>query len=232
MHRRIPFFAALALGFGVSCSALAAPIVPQFHQFGPLPQATFGGAGIPNDRVAISSEDTILLALSVSPRYGAPAVADNAAGVFTVQAGVSPDAPSPADPYALWNFNYFISGITQNLTFVLLYDFDPGAATDALQHGRSTAPGALISNPAQDSLNLGMDFLSAALPGIMPPAYPAFDPTVEGEYSFALAAYTALGVELARVAIQVNVVSNHVPEPGALVLAGAALLAARRRRRG
>jgi len=105
MNRRIPFLAALTLGLGVSCAALAAPIVPQFHSFGPLPQATFGGTGIPNDRVAVTSEDTILLALSVSPRYAAPAVADNGAGVFTVQAGVSPDAPSPVDPYALWNFN-------------------------------------------------------------------------------------------------------------------------------
>jgi MYXO-CTERM domain-containing protein len=231
MNRRIPFLAALTLGLGVSCAALAAPIVPQFHSFGPLPQATFGGTGIPNDRVAVTSEDTILLALSVSPRYAAPAVADNGAGVFTVQAGVSPDAPSPADPHALWNFNYFVSGVTQNLTFVLLYDFDPGAATDALEHGRSTAPGALIPNPAQDSLNLGMDFLAAAVPGIEPPALAAFDPNAEGEYSFALVAYTALGLELARVAIQVNVLANRVPEPGALLLAGAALLAAGRRRR-
>jgi len=39
----------------IAGNALAAPIVPQYDTFGTLTGATFGGTGIPNDAVAITT---------------------------------------------------------------------------------------------------------------------------------------------------------------------------------
>ena len=87
-----------------------------------------------------------------------------------------------------------------------------------------------MGNPFQNSWNLGMEFLATTNPaiGITAPAG-VFNPNAQGQYSFALVAYTSItGAEIGRSAIVVNV----VPEPGTFALAGLALLglaAARRR---
>lgn len=227
---------AAVLGLAAS-AAMSAAVVPTFDTFGALPGATFGGTGIPNDRVAIATvAGDVTIALSATPRFSGPAVTDNGAGVYTVLAGVSPDAPSPADPYALWNFNVYIGGGSMSDTaFRVFWDFDPGADTDEAALGYVGANGADLPNPAQNSLNLGMNDLAVAALGVVPPAG-VFDPNAVGQYSFMIAAY-GVGpgglAELGRVAIQVNVVApNAAPEPGSLALAGVALLGAFGLRRG
>jgi MYXO-CTERM domain-containing protein len=198
--------------------AVAGPITASYTTFGTLAGATFGGSGIPNTAVAINTEvNNLTLGLTAHQRFGQPALVNNGAGVFTALAGISPDAPSPADPYATWNFGFYIGGsAVPSLTFALLYDLDPAAGT--LEADHRMAGGAPFSLPglAQNSWNLGMNFLES--PEI-------FDPTVNGEYSFALVAFDGTR-EVARSAIVVNVTggSNPVPTPGTLALAAVGLL--------
>jgi hypothetical protein len=215
---------AAILSIGLVSAASAAPITPSFETFGTLAGATFGGAGIPNTAVAIDTADTrVVLGLTAHQRFVGPDLANNGAGVFTAETGVSGVAPSPADPYALWNFGFYIGGSAVNdLSFELRYDFNPGAGTDSAAHGLISIPAGALLATTQNSWNLGMNFLAAAGPGITPPAG-AFDPNAPGQYTFSLAAYNG-SIELAYTAIQVNV--NRIPEPGALALAGVALLGA------
>lgn len=222
--------AALLLG----AAAHAAPFVPAFDTFGTLAGATFGGSGIPNTAVAISqSQGDLTLGLTAHQRFVGPNLANDGAGTFTAYVG---NSNTPADPYATWNFGFYISGgDIGDSRFALFYDFDPGTGTDETAHGAVTFTGLQIPNPAQDSWNLGMNFLAAAVPGIAPPAG-TFDPMVPGEYTFALVSYVTdqgRDVETARASIRVNVLRNGVPEPGTLALSaalGLGVLFARRRR--
>ncbi len=228
-----------------------AQAMPTFDVFGPLPEATFGGSGIPNNAVAISTfgdggGNTITLGLTATQRFTEPPVGNDGAGTFSALPGGFPGSTAhvPADPtLARWNFNYFvkIEGGATLSDFIIqwLYDFDPGADTAESDLGvwdlSLTFPTDTLS---QGSQNLGFGFLAAGFPGVIaPPAFGAFDPNTAGEYTFALRVFQlgsdpAMDEPLGAASINVNT----VPEPisaslfgiGAL---GLAIGGARRRRR-
>ena len=205
--------------------ATAAPLQAQFTptgSFGSLPQATFGGSGIPNGAVMRNTFDGVTLGLTATQRFSAPAVGNNGAGTYYASVGSSTPAA-----YALWNFDFFIGGQNaSNYSYVLYYDFDPAAGTMVSDHGHIMLPGN-----SQDSWNLGMAFLDSNILGVQP-TYASFDPNAAGSYTFALGQYDANQTEVGLVAIDVVTAT---PEPATLTLKASGLFGigfvARRRRR-
>ncbi len=206
--------AALSLG----SAATAAPITST-NYFGALKEASFGGDGIPNAAVAIAkTSGDLTLGLTAHQRYsGQPALANDGVGRFTAMAGVSPDAPSPSNPYATWNFGFYIGGSDVSaFSYDLFYDVDPAAGTAQANWQKLTLAPFQLKGLSQNSWNLGMDFLEKSR---------AFDANQNGEYNFALVAYAG-STEVARSTIVVDVTgrTNAVPTPGTLPLIALALL--------
>jgi hypothetical protein len=243
---------ASGLALAVAATALAplpAAAVPvTFTSFGPLPDATFGGTGIPNTEVAkslkiVDGDTEILVALSATQRLSNPALTNDGAGTYFATTGSNfGNQPQPSSfEGALWNFNYYIlvDGPSKDITdyqFDLYYDFDEAANTNLSQMGRwdltATEIASADSEPekAEGSQNLLFGFLDSGAPGfITPPIAEDFDPDEEGEYTFAITvAGLSGGFPLQSVAIDVAV----VPEPATavmLTLASAGLLIRRRR---
>jgi hypothetical protein len=208
-----------------SVTLLATPITPTYTTFGTLSGATFGGTGIPNHAVAITTISNVTLGLTAHARYSNPLVLNNGAGVFTAVAGgdIYTPAPNTQPTWARWNFGWYAySSGSGNYLLDLRYDFDPGVGTDESSLGKILIPLGPSAPLLQDSWNLGMTFLDTSTPPwVTPPTYPSFDPNASGEYSFALILRDLSGNELGRAAILVNA----VPEGGAtLGLLGVGLL--------
>lgn len=230
---------ALTAGIGTATQAGAAPITPQFDTFGELAVTEFGGDGIPNDAVAITTitdgNSTITLGLTATERFTSPPVGNDGAGTFFA-------GPGESDPgLALWNFDFYAGieggGTLNDYNFLLFYDFDPGVNTGASAHGIldfdaviSDQSGTLI----EGSQNLGFGYLANdSLSYINAPDASSFDPNAIGEYTFAFRAFTAgpaptLAVVdpfLGQSAIRVNVGDvTAVPEPSSLAILGMALV--------
>lgn len=209
------------LGTGV---AHAASLTPTFQTFGDLPQATFGGNGIPTDPTAISTftasnGDELTLGISATQRFNNPALGNDGAGTYTAIPGLNDGTPgsTTGELRATWNFSFFAEvtgsgGSTLgDFGIQLLYDFDPGVGTDETSLGiidfnttpLQPGPGVLGDLPlVEGSQNLVFGFLAGnpTVAGITPPAFGTFDANALGEYSFALQS------DLGDVSINVNVV--------------------------
>jgi len=212
----------LALALAAS-SAFAGNVV-QYDTFGSLSAATFGGSGIPNNAVAITTlANGVILGLSATQRYsGNPAPTNNGAGVFQAVSG----AYGAGDNLARWNFDFYVGGANFNdYTYKLFGDYSAAIgdadssylniSADFLEAPDSTNPN--VPNTIQNSENMGFGT-----------EFAQFDPGAAGQYGFYLAAFDRAGAEIGRSAILVN-----VPEPGTLALAGLALvgMASLRRRK-
>jgi hypothetical protein len=202
-------FSVLALSLAAS-SAFAVPM--PVHSFGPLAAANFGGSGIPNDAVAITTFGGVTLGLSATQRFGTPTVTNNGAGIYQAVGG----AFGPGDNLAKWNFNFFIGDATRS-TFTYKLFGDYRAAVGDLEASYTDISAYLVLSDSRltggtiqnsENLGFGTDFSQ-------------FNPNVAGQYGFYLAAYDGQSAEVARTSVLVNV--SQVPEPGSLALVGLAL---------
>lgn len=237
MKNSLTFAALTGLAISIGHLASAATVTPQFTTFGSLPQTEFGGDGIPNDAVAITTFDfgdagTATLGLTATPRFGAAPVTSDGAGTFQAGAGVS------ADERSFWNISFFadVTGgdgsiDAAGLGLQLLYDFDPGAGTDDSALGILDFAGLILPDTAlEGSQNLTFDFFANdALPFITAPSgsVSQFDPFAAGEYSFVLRS-TAFGQ---TAAINVEVSAVPLPASALLLVGGLGAVGALRRRR-
>lgn len=229
-------------------AALGVPTfaTPIFDTFGPLPEATFGGTGIPNTEVAVSKQFvdgdvTITVAMSATQRFSNPALTNDGAGTYFATPGSNFGGNSESSTEgALWNFNYYLNveganGATPVLAdyqIDLLYDFDAGLDTSIGSLGSINITNGILfsSNPGETLLegsqNLMFGFLASPTTGVIAPPVGAFDPNSLGEYTFAIQVSSS-GFNVETVAMDVQV----VPEPTSLALLGLGGLTLLRRRR-
>ncbi|GAB4110059.1 MAG: hypothetical protein Kow00105_18780 [Phycisphaeraceae bacterium] len=213
----------------ISATATATPI---YDTFGPLDDATFGGQGIPNDEVAVSSQIvdgnvTLIVAMSATQRYSNPPLTNDGAGTYFATPGSNFGGNNEsAFEGALWNFNYYMkvvgsNGATPKLTdyqIDLYYDFDTGFDTPVGSLGRINVTNALLGQDpnatlVEDSQNLMFNFLTQPVPGVVFPPAGSFDPNALGEYNFAITVSGGgLGIETVAMDVQV------IPEPGSIAL--------------
>lgn len=209
---------------------------------------TWGGSGIPTDHSAYkefthtidSTTYTIRIAMRAHGRFSYGETADPSAPIYYVETGKFGGSGLDKD-YAKWNFDFYVAVLDSSNNLVttsglfgakLLYDFDPGAGTDESGHGvlQGVAPawnGSSVVNPFQDTWNLAMPFLATDNPPYIDAPSVAFNPNVNGEYTFRLSIHEitwtsgpnppfVLGTELGAVSMKVNA----VPEPASMVALG------------
>ena len=215
---KIPLLSGL-VGFALCLASVATvpaiTITPAGTTFGSLPAATFGGSGIPNDFVQITTiGDNLTLGLTATQRYANPAVTNDGAGTFFASAGGDTLDGNPT--YGKWNFDFYIKGLGQSQSVKFYYDNDASVGNDVV-------PFFPVYSDGQNSWNLGMGFLNGGI----------FNPNASGEYGFALVAYEnewslnspdengyhpiLTSVEIGRTSILVKVGTSSVPDAGSTV---------------
>jgi hypothetical protein len=210
---------AVLLLSSASMAASAAPITPTYTTFANLAGATYGGSGIPTDPSAITTSGTLTLALAATQRFVGPNLGNDGNGTYFANPGVG-----GTPPRATWNFDFYLHDSAQDLnanglTYKLFYDFNPGVGTDQSQLGVLYPIFFGSGQTIQGSENLSFGFLASGSIASTAPAMASFDPTAQGEYSFALVAYRG-NDEVARSAILVDVGAVNVPEPASIALLG------------
>lgn len=252
MHRnRHRYFLSLSLSLAACLVVLgSASATPIFDEFGPLDEATFGGQGIPNDEVAISSQfvngtDTITVAMSATQRFSNPALTNDGAGTYFAGPGSNfGGAGESTLEGALWNFNFYINlestagNVLADYQIDLYYDFDTGFDTPIGSLGSINITNSILASAdpnavlIEDSQNLNFAFLASSVPGFINAPGGSFDPDALGEYNFAIQVSqptSGFGVETVAMDVQV------VPEPASMIMAlatGSAICLVRRRRAG
>ncbi len=237
------FLAFTATALACFATAFVAPIAtaaPIYDEFGPLDNATFGGSGIPNEEVAVSTQIidgdvTITVAMSATQRYSNPVVTNDGAGTYFAGPGSNFGGNNESTTEgALWNFNYYINveganGATPQITdyqFDLYYDFDTTFDNSLATLGNIDITAAVAASAApsitliEDSQNLLFGYLTTGVPGFVFPPAGAFDANAFGEYNFALQV-TNNGFSLETVAIDVQVGdfgTNGIPEPSTAMM--------------
>ncbi len=203
-----------------------------------LPQATFGGSGIPNHSVVVTTiQDggvTITLGLTAHQRYSSPAVTNDGVNTFFAEPGLNTEGSTNG---ATWNFGYYISvdgASYSNYDFRLVYDIDPESGVSSndtkslsglnlflLQLGGAS----YSNNTLQDSQNLNFLTYGGS----------SFDPFAHGEYQFSLEASkngTVLGsADMTVLVGDVAVVPNPAAAGAGLALLGGMGVMRLRRRR-
>lgn len=234
----------LALVFLFIATPFSVQAAPVFDTFGALPQATFGGSGIPNQHVAISTRQgstaagdafTLTLGLTAHQRFFNPPLSNDGAGTFTATTGTS-FSPGGLEG-ALWNFAFFVGVegttlealVADGYAFLLGFDFDPSEIVDLGLIVLSGATGTVVQN----SQNLLFGFLSDGIAGIVFPPQGEFDPNAPGLFSFTLAALNTSGTTaVAPLLSSIDVRVIPVPATALLFGFGLAGLGFVRRRRG
>lgn len=194
------FGMALALCLVFTQKVHAITINPTGTFFGVYGPPTYGGTGINNGTNQVTQAGNLTLSMSATPRFDNPALTNNGAGTFNALPGGDGAHGQPG--WAMWNFNFYVSGVANGQNTRLYYDLNGAIGNDV-----STFINFGSAN-GQDSWNLGMNFLGGA----------GFNPNLTGvSYDFALVTYNSDGSEYARSAIQVNVGpsnTNGAPDGG------------------
>lgn len=255
--KKVLFAAAAVLASGSVASAVVvipgSPADPVADTFGAIPAATFGGMGIPNTSMAISTStnagNTIMLGIAATPRFSGTTVGNDGMGSYTVGAG-------EGDPgLARWNFSFYTNiaggGSFADYQFDVRYDLDSSAGNALATLGTidlnasifaaaeavvpSSGPLALAAtDTAESSQNLAFSFLTTGIPGTVTAPAPAatFDPNDLGEYTFQI---SVSDVTSGTLIDTVSIAVSAVPEPtaalfGTLMAGGLGTVVARRRR--
>ncbi|MEM6745153.1 MAG: hypothetical protein AAF676_15690, partial [Pseudomonadota bacterium] len=194
-----------------------------------LPEATFGGSGIPNDtlswkRFDLGNGDFLTMAMSATRRFQNPALSNDGNGTYFATTGSNDGTPGSASGLlgAKWNFNTYLNLETSNSNLLsdydldFFYDFDPGTDTADADLGQVDLSVALFGSGtfSEGSQNLLFGFLAVDVPFLQDAPDGPFNPNAVGEYTFKLRAGLVGGGGEETLEINVNV----VPVPGALPL--------------